>query len=279
MSANPVAVPVKKLANGAEIPMIGLGTWPMDDTEAGAAVLHAIDAGYRLIDTAENYRNEEGVGQAIARSPLARSELFVTTKLNAEWHSFEGVRTAWRHSIERLGLDYIDLLLIHWPNPAQGTYVDAYKGLAKLLAKGKVRAIGTSNFTRSQLTELMDATGVVPDVNQIQHSPLWMRADDIAFHQEHGIFTQAWSPLGRGAVLDAEPVTTAAAAHGVTPAQVVLRWNLQHGASPIPKSTDPERQASNLDVFSFELDAGQMAAIDALDGTGPAPADPMAFGH
>lgn len=279
MSENPAAVPLKKLANGAEIPMIGFGTWPLDDAEAGAAVLHAIDAGYRLIDTAENYRNEEGIGQAIARSPLARSELFVTTKFNAEWHSFDGVRTAWHHSIERLGLDYIDLLLIHWPNPAQGTYVDAYKGLVKLLNKGKVRAIGTSNFTPAQLTELMDATGVVPDVNQIQHSPLWMRPEEIAFHEEHGIFTQAWSPLGRGEVLEAPAITEAAAAHSVTPAQAVLRWNLQHGASPIPKSGDPERQKSNLDVFGFELSDAEMSAIDALDGTGSAPSDPMTFGH
>ncbi|MGP5165223.1 aldo/keto reductase [Arthrobacter rhombi] len=151
--------------------------------------------------------------------------------------------------------------------------------MAKLLAKGKVRAIGTSNFTQSQLTELMDATGVVPDVNQIQHSPLWMRADDIAFHQRHGIHTQAWAPLARGGVLEAAPVVEAATAHQKTPAQVVLRWNLQHGASPIPKSEDPGRMASNLDVFGFELDAAQMSAIDALDGTGDAPVDPMVFGH
>ncbi|MDN5756401.1 aldo/keto reductase [Arthrobacter rhombi] len=279
MSENPAAVPLQKLANGAEIPMIGLGTWTMDDTEAGAAVRSAIDVGYRLFDTAENYGNEVGIGEGIARSPLARNEVFLTSKFNAEWHSFDGVRQAWRHSIEQLGVDYIDLLLIHWPNPERGTYVDAYKGLAKLLAKGKVRAIGTSNFTQSQLTELMDATGVVPDVNQIQHSPLWMRADDIAFHQRHGIHTQAWAPLARGGVLEAAPVVEAATAHQKTPAQVVLRWNLQHGASPIPKSEDPGRMASNLDVFGFELDAAQMSAIDALDGTGDAPVDPMVFGH
>ncbi|MDN6170250.1 MAG: aldo/keto reductase [Micrococcaceae bacterium] len=279
MSENPAAIPLQKLANGAEIPMIGLGTWTMDDTEAGAAVLNAVEAGYRLIAPAEKYGNEAGIGQGIARCPLARSELFVTTKFNAEWQSFDGVRQAWRHSIEQLGLDYIDLLLIHWPNPGQGTYVEAYEGLVKLLSKGKVRAIGTSNFTPAQLTELMDATGVVPDVNQIQHSPMWRREEEIAFHQRHGIHPQAWAPLARGDALKAAPVIEAATAHQKTPAQVVLRWNLQHGASPIPKSQDPGRMANNLDVFGFELDAEQMAAIDALDGTGDELVDPMVFGH
>lgn len=280
MSVNTAEAPVKKLVNGAQMPLMGLGTYPMDDTEAGAAVVHATQAGYRLIDTAENYRNEEGVGHGIAQSGLPRAELFVTSKFNRQWHSFDGVRTAWQHSIARLGLDYLDLFLIHWPNPDQNTYVEAWKGLVKLLSKGKVRAIGTSNFTPAQITELIDATGVVPDVNQIQHSPLWLREEEIEFHERHGIVTQAWSPLGRGRHLfDAAPVMAAAEAHGVTPAQVVLRWDIQHGTAPIPKTTDPQRMRENLDVFGFELSAEEVAAIDTLNGTGAPAMDPMAFGH
>jgi 2,5-diketo-D-gluconate reductase A len=149
----------------------------------------------------------------------------------------------------------------------------------KLLEAGKVRAIGTSNFTVPQLQEIIDATGVVPDVNQIQHSPLWLRSDLLAFHEQHGIVTESWSPLGRGALLEADPVLDAAQAHGVTPAQVVLRWHVQHGAVPIPKTTDPARMAENLDIFGFELDAAEVAALDSLDGTGPAITDPDTFGH
>lgn len=279
MSANPASVPLLQLTNGAAMPAIGLGTHPMDDAEAGAAVVHAVEAGYRLIDTAENYHNEEGVGQGLARCGAPRAELFVTTKFNSEWHSVDGVRTTWDHSATRLGLDYIDLLLIHWPNPREGRYVEAWRGLVKLLEAGKVRAIGTSNFTPPQLGELIEATGVVPDVNQIQLSPWWVRDAERAFHAEHGIVTEAWSPLGKGGALRAEPVLAAARAHSVTPAQAVLRWHVQHGVVPIPKTTDPVRMAENIDVFGFELSAAEMESIDALDGTGSPAVDPMAFGH
>jgi len=280
MSAKTAQVPVKQLANGATLPAIGLGTWPMDDAEAGAAVVHALQAGYRLIDTAENYHNEEGVGEGIRRAGIPRAEVFVTTKFNKEWHSVEGVRTTWEHSASRLGLEYIDMMLIHWPNPGQDRYVEAWQGLVKLLEAGKVRAIGTSNFTAEQLQRIIDATGVVPDVNQIQHSPFWLRDDLLAFHAEHGIVTESWGPLGRGrGMLGAPPVADAARAHGVTPAQAVLRWHIQRGAVPIPKSVDPERMAQNLDVFGFELTAGEVAAIDTLNGAGPELTSPLEFGH
>ncbi|MET1036390.1 MAG: aldo/keto reductase [Arthrobacter sp.] len=280
MSANAASVPLKKLVNGASIPSIGLGTYPMDDAEAGAAVVHALEAGYRLIDTAENYFNEEGIAEGIVRSGVPRAELFVTTKFNKRWHSLEGVRTAWERSVTRLELEYLDLLLIHWPNPDQNRYVEAWRGLVSLLEEGKVRAIGTSNFTPAQLGEIIDATGVVPDVNQIQHSPLWLKDEQLDFHARHGIVTESWSPLGKGGSLLTSPAVVAAArAHGVTPAQAVLRWHVQRGAVPIPKTTDPARMSENLGVFGFELTDEQVAAIDALDGTGPAAADPMAFGH
>ncbi|MEE1620652.1 aldo/keto reductase [Zafaria sp. Z1313] len=272
--------PTRPLVNGAEMPLLGLGTYPMDDAEAGAAVVHALEAGYRMIDTAENYRNEEGVGHGIARAGLARAELFITTKFNKEWHSREGVRTAWEHSATRLGLDYIDLMLIHWPNPGLGRYVEAWEGLVELLSERKVRAIGTSNFTPAQLTELMKATSVVPDVNQIQHSPWWPRHDELRFHAEHGIASQSWSPLGRGrGLLESPVVAEVAGEHGIEPARIVLRWHVQHGTVPLPKSIDPRRQRENLDVFGFSLSADQVSRLDSLAGGGPAVMDPMEFGH
>ncbi|GAA4377471.1 aldo/keto reductase [Paeniglutamicibacter cryotolerans] len=281
MTTDLITSPLIRLANGASMPLLGFGTWPLSDAEAGAAVVHAIDAGYRMIDTAENYHNEEGIGLALARHDLARAELFVTTKFNKEWHSFQGVRDAWDHSATRLGVDYIDLMLIHWPNPEQGTYVQAWEGLVKLLKSGKVRAIGTSNFAPAQLSELIDATGVVPDVNQIQFSPQWFDKERLDFHAEAGIATQAWGSLGRGrsGLLAAAPVVEAAAAHGVTPAQAVLRWHVQHGVVPVAKTVDPQRMSENLDVFGFELDAGEMAGIDGLNGTAEDPVDPFGFGH
>ncbi len=206
------------------MPSIGLGTWPLDDAQAGAAVVHGLEAGYRLIDTAENYNNETGIGEGIGSTSVPREELFITSKFNVKWHSVDGVRDAWEHSCTRLGVEYLDLFLIHWPNPAQGRYVEAWEGLVKLLKAGRVRAIGTSNFTTEQLQELIHATGVVPDVNQIQHSPYWIDDERLAFHAGHGIVTEAWGPLGRGKhnLLEAEPVVAAAHAHKVTPAQAVL---------------------------------------------------------
>lgn len=281
MPDNHASVPLRELNNGAFMPSIGLGTWPLDDIQAGAAVAHALDAGYRLIDTAENYGNEKGIGEGIGSTSVPREELFITSKFNVQWHSFQGVQDAWENSCLRLGLEYLDMFLIHWPNPQENNYVQAWEGLVKLLQRGRVRAIGTSNFTTGQLQELIDATGVVPDVNQIQHSPFWLDDERLAFHADHGILTEGWAPLGRGKhdLLHAAPVLAAAAAHRVTPAQAVLRWQIDRGVVPIPKTSSPERMAENLDVFTFNLSPEEIQAIDALDGTADEPADPMRFGH
>lgn len=281
MPDNYASVPLRELNNGAFMPSIGLGTWPLDDIQAGAAVAHALDAGYRLIDTAENYGNEEGIGEGIGSTSVPREELFITSKFNVQWHSVQGVQDAWENSCKRLGMEYLDLFLIHWPNPQEGNYVQAWEGLVKLLKRGRVRAIGTSNFTVGQLQELIDATGVVPDVNQVQHSPFWLNDERLAFHAKHGILTEGWAPLGRGKhdLLSSAPVLAAAEDHRVTPAQAVLRWQIERGVVPIPKTSSPERLAENLDVFTFNLSPEEIKAIDALDGTADEPADPMSFGH
>ena len=267
------------LAGGVQLPQMGLGTWPLNDDEAAVAVKSALQIGYRHLDTAENYRNEVGVGQGIRDSGVAREEIFVTTKFNKEWHSVEGARTACEASLKRLGLDYVDLLLIHWPNPAQDRYVQAFEGLLKLRDVGLVRAVGVSNFKVAHLQKLFDA-GLTPQVNQIELSPTRPRKELVALHRAHGIVTESWSPLDRGGdLLKADAIQKAAAAHGVTPAQVVLRWHVQQGLVAIPKSADPERQRLNLDVFGFALSAAEMAAIDALEQPEPKLLDADRFGH
>jgi 2,5-diketo-D-gluconate reductase A len=274
----PVA-PTITLANGVAMPQLGLGTWPMDDAQAAAAVDQALGLGYRLIDTAENYGNERGVGEGLRRAGLPRAEVFVTSKFNRQWHSVEGARQACEASLERLGLDYLDLLLIHWPNPDQDRYVDAFHGLVRLLEAGLVRAIGTSNFKPAHLQRLFDA-GLVPHVNQIQLDPYHLRPDLVALHRKHGIVTETWSPLGRGSDLLAEPAIAAIATqHGRTPAQVVLRWQVQSGYVPVPKSADPQRLAENLDVFGFALSMADMAILNSLDRPDPGMFDADHFGH
>lgn len=271
--------PTVTLANGVEMPRLGLGTWPMTDDEAAKAVSTAIETGYRLIDTAENYKNETGVGQGIRDAGVARDEVFLTTKMNKQWHSVDGARRACEASLERLGLDYIDLLLIHWPNPDQGTYVEAFDGLSRLLDAGLVRAIGTSNFLPHHLNDLF-AAGFVPHVNQIQLDPYHLRPDITAIHAEKRIVTESWSPIGRAGEMLADPaITRIAEAHGKTPAQIVLRWQVQSGFVPAPKSADPERQAQNLDVFGFALTEADMAALNGLDRPDPDMLDANSFGH
>lgn len=271
--------PTVTLANGVEMPRLGLGTWPMTDDEAAKAVSTAIETGYRLIDTAENYKNETGVGQGIRDAGVARDEVFLTTKMNKQWHSVDGARRACEASLERLGLDYIDLFLIHWPNPDQGTYVEAFDGLTRLLDAGLVRAIGTSNFLPHHLNDLF-AEGFVPHVNQIQLDPYHLRPDITAIHAAKGIVTESWSPIGRAGEMLADPaITRIAEAHGKTPAQIVLRWQVQSGFVPAPKSADPERQAQNLDVFGFALTEADMAALNGLDRPDPEMLDANSFGH
>ncbi|MBX3682975.1 MAG: aldo/keto reductase [Thauera sp.] len=271
--------PLLTLSNGVEMPRLGLGTWPMNDSEAAETVALALDMGYRLIDTAENYENERGVGEGIRRAGVARGELFVTTKFNRKWHSVEGARQACEASLERLGLDYIDLFLVHWPNPDQGRYVEAFEGLVKLQEAGLVRAIGTSNFKPAHLQQLFDC-GLCPQVNQIHLDPWHARSDHIEVHEARGIVTESWSPLGRANAMLADPaILDVARRHGRTPAQVILRWHTQLGYVPIPKSSNPKRLAENLDVFGFELSAEELAAIGALDRPDPEMLDSDVFGH
>lgn len=271
--------PTVQLRSGARLPLLGLGTWPLNDDEAAATVERAISAGYRLIDTAENYRNEKGVGEGVRRSGIPREELFITTKFNREHHSVDGVRRAFETSARLLGVDYVDLLLVHWPNPGQGRHVEAVQGIAALMDEGLVRAIGTSNYKPSHLQDVIDA-GIVPDVNQIQLDPQRPRIVDRALHDEHGIVTESWSPLGQGSgLLDEPAVRGIAEAHGMTPAQVVLRWHVQQGLVAIPKSSHPERLAQNLDVFGFELSGEDVASLYLLESQEAEIVDSDEFGH
>jgi 2,5-diketo-D-gluconate reductase A len=273
--------PTRKLLHAAEIPVIGLGTWPLRGAESAAQVRTAIECGYRLIDTAENYRNEDGVGQGIRDSGVDRSEIFVTTKFNRQWHSVDGVRSAYEASLKRLGLDYIDLLLVHWPNPDQDRYVDAVRGLGQLLDEGLLRAIGTSNFKPKHLTRVIEETGIVPDVNQIQLSPYSVRQDSRDFHDEYGIATESWSPIGASSdELRNDPIITAIGErYDKSATQVVLRWHVQLGLIAIPKSANAARIAENISVFSFELTDEEMAAISALDRGDAELTDSDTFGH
>lgn len=272
--------PLIKLASGHSIPQIGLGTWPLDDAQAADVVATAVELGYRHVDTAENYGNEAGVGEGLRHSGVPREDLFITTKFNREWHSVEGVHTAWENAVRKLGVDYLDLFLIHWPNPDQDTYIQAWEGLIRLRAEGKVRSIGVSNFFPAHVERIIEATGVAPDVDQLQVSPYWVKPEARAFNAGHATVTEAYTPIGRGQDLLSEAVVVAAAeAHGVTPAQAVLRWHTQQGVVAIPKSSHPARLAENLDVFGFDLTAAEIAAFDALDGKGPDAADPEKFGH
>lgn len=271
--------PTIELASGVQMPQLGLGTWPMNDAEAAVTVAAALDMGYRLIDTAENYENERGVGEGIRKSSVKREDIFVTTKFNRKWHSVQGAREACLASLERLRLDYIDLLLVHWPNPDQDRYVEAYEGLVRLQQEGLVRAIGTSNFKPAHLQRLFDQ-GYCPSLNQIQLDPYHARDDLVALHREKGIVTQSWRPLGFGSTMLEDPVIVDIAnRHGRTPAQVVLRWAVQQGFATAPKSSNPLRMAQNLSVFDFALGEAEMQALSALRRVDPAMFDADSFGH
>jgi 2,5-diketo-D-gluconate reductase A len=277
----PGLAPTLSLRNGAEIPVLGLGTSPLQGAESATQVRTALEAGYRLIDTAENYRNEEAVGQAIRDSRIERSEVFITTKFNRRWHSIDGVRQAYEASLKRLGVDYIDLMLVHWPNPDQGRYVEAVQGLQAILASGGVRAIGTSNFKPAHLQRVLDETGIIPDVNQIQLSPYATRSESRAYHAAHGIVTESWSPLGASSQeLRKDPTITAIAKdHGRSPTQIVLRWHTQLGLVAIPRSSNPGRIAENINIFDFDLTEQEMSKITALDRGESVVTDSDEFGH
>lgn len=268
-------IPTVTLNNGLEMPQLGFGVFQVPDAETTAAVSAALDAGYRSIDTAAIYGNEAGVGRAIAESGIDREELFITSKLWIDSLGYDEALRGYEASLERLGLERLDLFLIHWPAPATDGYLDAWRALSQLAVDGQVGAVGVSNFLPEHLERLADAGDLVPAVNQIELHPALQNRETAAANAARGIVTEAWSPLAQGAALQDSAVTAIADRHGVSAAQVVLRWHLQQGRVVIPKSVTPARIAANLDVFGFELTTDELAAIDGLerDGrTGPHPA-------
>jgi len=261
-------VPTYTLNDGTTLPAIGFGTYPMKGQEGVEAIGSAIGAGYRLLDTAVNYENETEVGDAIrqaGRRGIARDELQVTSKIPGRHHAYDLAIASTKESLLRLGLDDLDLHLIHWPNPSRDLFVEAWQALVDLQKQGLVKAIGVSNFTEAHLRRIIAETGVTPVVNQIEMHPLFPQQEMRAVHAELGIRTEAWSPMGkRQAQYDAAPVQAAAARLGVTPGQIILRWHVELGSIPIPKSATPSRQVENLAVFDFSLTDDEVAAITAL---------------
>jgi 2,5-diketo-D-gluconate reductase A len=257
--------PAYALNDGNSIPAIGLGTYGLNEQAGIAAIVSAIDEGYRLIDTAYNYGNEDVVGEAIRRTAVDRSDLVITTKLPGRHHGFDETLASLDESRKRLDLDWVDLYLIHWPNPRIDKYVDSWRAMIRLREKGLVRSIGVSNFTPTMLDRLERETGVVPVVNQVELHPYFPQQELRAYHREHGIRTESWTPLAKHSeLLQASVITAIAAEHGVSPAQVVLRWHVELETVPIPKSSDAARRRENLDVFSFGLSSDEVEAISAL---------------
>ena len=254
------------LADGRTIPALGLGTYGMDGDEGAGQVATAIESGYRLLDTALNYGNEAAVGEAVRRVDVPRDELVVTSKLPGRHHGYEETLASFEETRANLGLDFVDLYLIHWPLPRVDKYVDSFRAFVKLQEDGLVGSVGVSNFTEEHLQRVADETGVVPVVNQIELHPYFPQAGMRAVHERMGIVTESWSPLAKQSELLQEAVVTEIArAHGKTPTQVVLRWHVQLGAVPVPKSADPGRQRENLDVFDFELSDEEVARSSGLE--------------
>lgn len=260
-----ISIPTVTLADGVSFPQLGFGTYGLRGDDGTDAIVSAIQVGYRLLDSAVNYENEGEVGEAVRRSGLDRDELIVTTKLPGRDHGYDETRRSARESLDRLGLERIDLYLIHWPNPSVDKYVDTWRAMIDLQSEGLVRSIGVSNFTEAMLDRLHAETGVTPVVNQVELHPYFPQADLRAYHAEHGIRTESWSPLARRSELLEEPVINDLATElGVSPTQVVLRWHVQVGSTPIPKSGHAGRQRENADVFGFALTDDQVDAISAL---------------
>lgn len=264
-----------QLNDGASIPQLGLGVWQVDPAITARVVTDGIQAGYRLIDTAEGYNNEAGVGQAIRDAGVPRSDLFITSKLRNGAHERDKALVAFDDTMKNLGIDQIDLFLIHWPIPSRDKYVEAWKTLIELRDDGRIKSIGVSNFNLDHLERIIGDTGVVPVVNQIELHPRFQQRDKREFHAKHNIKIESWSPLGSGRLLQDEKLEKLASKHGKSVAQIIIRWHLQEGLIIIPKSIHQERIAANFDVFDFELDDGDMKTIAAMDDrTGRTGADP-----
>lgn len=276
-----MTVPSMALNNGTSIPQLGLGTASLNDEQIEPVIVAAVELGYRHIDTAAKYDNEVGVGRGIRASGVPRDELFVTTKLDGPYQGDDRAIPGLDACLDRLGLEYVDLLLMHWPLPQRDLFVDTWRTFEKLAESGKARAIGVSNFKPAHLRTLLAQTSVPPAVNQVQLSPQHPRLDHRAFHTERGIVTESWSPLGGGGtgLLDNPQLEQIGLVHGKTPAQVVLRWHVQNGLVAIPRSHDPERLRQNLDVFDFELNEQELLALDRLDGTDGPGVDSDVVGH
>lgn len=272
-----MTVPNIELNNGVSIPQLGFGVFQVPQPETKAAVKTALETGYRHIDTARIYGNEEGVGAAIAESDVAREDLFVTTKLWNNDQGYDSTFDAFDKSIKKLGLDYLDLYLIHWPTPAKDNYVDTWKAFEKLYADERVRAIGVSNFRTEDLQRLLDLGLTVPAINQIELHPQLVQGELREFHDKHGIATEAWSPLAQGKVFTEKAIIDIAKSHDKSPAQIVIAWHLALGNVVIPKSVTPSRIAENIDVFDFTLTDDEIAAITALDSGSRTGLDPAEF--
>ncbi|WP_261164684.1 aldo/keto reductase [Microbacterium sp. Marseille-Q6965] len=277
-----MTVPTVKLNSGYDIPQLGFGVFLVPPAEAEKAVSEALEVGYRHIDTAAIYKNEEGVGAAIAKSGIAREELFITTKLWNDRQSGDQPHDAIRESLDKLGLEYVDLYLTHWPTPQRDTYSNAWQKLIEIRDAGLSRSIGVSNHLPEHLDRIVKDTGVVPAVDQIELHPAYQQADVLAWGEANGMKIESWGPLGQGKypLFENPAVASAAEAHGKTPAQVVIRWHLQRGFIVFPKSVRKERMAENFDVFGFELTDAEMDAITALDpgdGSGRVATHPLEF--
>lgn len=271
-------VPGIELNNGTVIPQLGFGVFQIDPSDTAETVLTAFEAGYRHIDTAQMYGNEAEVGEAIAKSGLKRDELWITTKCNNSNHGFDDAQTALDESLQKLGLDAVDLYLIHWPLPGKDLYVETWKGLEKAQQDGKTRTIGVSNFQPHHLDRLLAETETVPAINQIELHPHMQQAALRSYHERHGIRTEAWSPIGQGkGLLDAPELGEIAQAHGKSAAQVVLRWHIQIGNIIFPKSVTPDRIRENKDIFDFELSDEDMQKIDGMEKAERLGPDPDTF--
>jgi diketogulonate reductase-like aldo/keto reductase len=264
-----ISIPELKMNDGHTVPALGFGTYKLNGSSGVETMVNALKSGYRLLDSAFKYENEGAVGEAVRRSGIPREDILVTSKVPGLRHRYNEALYSVEESLYRAGLDYYDFYLIHWPNPSQDLYVEAWQALIEARKRGLVRSIGCSNFLPEHMQRLIDETGVVPAVNQIELHPYFIQQEQRDWHDRHGIITQSWSPLGRDNSAMQEPcIKTIADRHGKSVAQVILRWHVQLGALPIPKATSSARQLENISIFDFELSSGEMDTLNALDRPG-----------